>query len=49
MNCRTCGKKYSIECDYNQGRCPHHPYINVDWGHIVIAVGILMIVIGCLL
>lgn len=49
MNCRTCNKKYSIECDYNQGRCPHHPNVNVNWGNVVIAVGILMIVIGCVL
>ena len=25
MNCKTCGKDYSPECDYRQGRCPHHP------------------------
>ena len=23
--CKVCGKEYSPECDYNQGRCPHHP------------------------
>lgn len=23
--CTTCGKDYSPQCDYNQGRCPHHP------------------------
>jgi len=23
--CKTCNKEYSITCDYNQGRCPHHP------------------------
>jgi len=27
MKCNTCGKKYSADCDYNQGRCPHHPPI----------------------
>lgn len=25
MKCNTCKKDYSPECDYNQGRCPHHP------------------------
>ena len=29
--CTTCGKEYSPECDYKQGRCPHHtPLINVQ-------------------
>lgn len=25
MNCNICKKEYSADCDYNQGRCPHHP------------------------
>jgi len=25
MTCSTCGKEYTASCDYNQGRCPHHP------------------------
>lgn len=25
MKCSTCRKEYSPECDFNQGRCPHHP------------------------
>ncbi len=25
MKCNTCNKEYSPECEYNQGRCPHHP------------------------
>jgi hypothetical protein len=25
MKCDTCNKEYSPDCDYNQGRCPHHP------------------------
>jgi len=25
MYCSTCHRKYTPECDYNQGRCPHHP------------------------
>lgn len=24
-NCTVCNKQYSPDCDYNQGRCPHHP------------------------
>ena len=23
--CTACGKEYSPDCDYKQGRCPHHP------------------------
>ena len=23
--CNICRKDYSPDCDYNQGRCPHHP------------------------
>ena len=23
--CNLCRKEYSPECDYKQGRCPHHP------------------------
>jgi hypothetical protein len=25
INCQTCGDVYSVDCDYQQGRCPHHP------------------------
>ncbi len=25
MKCKTCGKTYSSDCDWRQGRCPHHP------------------------
>jgi hypothetical protein len=25
MTCDTCGKEYNVNCDYKQGRCPHHP------------------------
>ncbi len=27
MTCKTCGKEYTIDCDYRQGRCPLHPPI----------------------
>jgi hypothetical protein len=31
MKCNTCKKEYSADCDYNQGRCPHHPpMINIQ-------------------
>ena len=31
MKCDTCGNEYSPECDYKQGRCPHHPpMINIQ-------------------
>jgi hypothetical protein len=23
--CKTCNKEYSLSCDWDQGRCPHHP------------------------
>lgn len=25
MLCKTCGNIYTTSCDWNQGRCPHHP------------------------
>ena len=25
MKCTVCRKEYSPDCDYGQGRCPHHP------------------------
>jgi hypothetical protein len=25
MKCKNCGKPYSPDCDWRQGRCPHHP------------------------
>ena len=25
MKCNICRKEYSPDCDYKQGRCPHHP------------------------
>jgi hypothetical protein len=29
--CKVCRKEYTPECDYNQGRCPHHPpLINIQ-------------------
>jgi len=25
MKCTTCNREYSPDCDWQQGRCPHHP------------------------
>jgi len=25
MKCDICRKEYTINCDFRQGRCPHHP------------------------
>jgi hypothetical protein len=25
IDCETCGQEYTPECNYRQGRCPHHP------------------------
>jgi hypothetical protein len=31
MNCDICKKEYSPDCDYKQGRCPHHkPMIDIQ-------------------
>lgn len=31
VNCATCGETYTPDCDYRQGRCPHHPpLVDVD-------------------
>jgi hypothetical protein len=31
MKCNLCKQEYTPECDYNQGRCPHHPpMINIQ-------------------
>ncbi len=31
MKCDLCNKEYSPDCDYKQGRCPHHPpMINIQ-------------------
>lgn len=31
MKCNICKQEYSPECDYKQGRCPHHPpMINIQ-------------------
>lgn len=25
IDCQICGREYMPACDYQQGRCPHHP------------------------
>jgi hypothetical protein len=25
MKCQSCNKEYSPDCNWKQGRCPHHP------------------------
>jgi len=31
MKCKICRQEYSSDCDYNQGRCPHHkPMLNIQ-------------------
>lgn len=31
MKCKTCRQEYTPDCDYNQGRCPHHkPMIDIQ-------------------
>lgn len=31
VKCKICRQEYSPDCDYNQGRCPHHkPMINIQ-------------------
>jgi len=31
MKCKLCRQEYSAECDYRQGRCPHHPATIPKW------------------
>jgi hypothetical protein len=31
MKCTVCHKEYSPDCNYQQGRCPHHlPMLNIQ-------------------
>jgi hypothetical protein len=58
MKCNTCNKEYSPECDYKQGRCPHHPpMINIQTkdtskGHFYVSLvksAIRIVAGGCLI
>jgi len=31
MKCELCQQEYSPQCDYRQGRCPHHPSMLTDY------------------
>jgi hypothetical protein len=55
MKCNTCNKEYTAECDYNQGRCPHHPPLlniqpkDTSQGHFYVSLvkSIIRIGAGC--
>ena len=55
MKCNTCNKEYTAECDYNQGRCPHHPPLlniqpkDTSKGHFYVSLvkSIIRIGAGC--
>jgi len=55
MKCNTCNKEYAPECDYNQGRCPHHPPLlniqpkDTSKGHFYVSIvkSIIRIGAGC--
>lgn len=55
--CKVCNKEYSPECDYNQGRCPHHPPLlniqpkDVSKGHFYVSLvksAVRIVAGGCL-
>jgi len=55
MKCNTCNKDYTPDCDYNQGRCPHHPPLlniqpkDTSKGHFYVSIvkSIIRIGAGC--
>ena len=55
MKCNTCNKEYTEKCDYNQGRCPHHPPLlniqpkDTSKGHFYVSIvkSIIRIGAGC--
>jgi hypothetical protein len=58
MKCKTCNKEYTADCDYNQGRCPHHaPMLNIQpkdtsKGHFYVSLAksaIRIVAGGCLI
>ena len=58
MNCDICKKEYSPDCDYKQGRCPHHkPMIEIQpkdtsKGHFYVSLvksAIRIVAGGCLI
>ena len=58
MKCNTCNKEYTSDCDYNQGRCPHHPPLlniqpkDTSKGHFYVSLvksGLRIIAGGCII
>ncbi len=52
MKCDTCNKEYSPDCDYRQGRCPHHePLIDIPiWRAVIYFIAApIFIGVWCLL
>lgn len=56
--CPTCHNQYSPDCDWNQGRCPHHPpMINIQpkdtsKGHFYVSIvksAVRIVAGGCLI
>ena len=56
--CTTCGKQYSAECDWNQGRCPNHPPLlnitpkDTSKGHFYVSIvksAVRIVAGGCLI
>ena len=33
MKCKICGNEINVNCDWNQGRCPHRPAD--DWSLVL--------------
>ena len=50
--CKVCDKPYSPDCDWQQGRCPHHPPLlniqprDTSRGHFYVSIVKSMIRIG---
>ena len=58
MKCDLCKKEYSPLCDYNQGRCPHHPPMfniqpkDTSKGHFYVSIvksAVRIVAGGCLI
>ena len=58
MKCETCNKEYSPDCNYKQGRCPHHPPLlniqpkDTSKGHFYVSLvksAIRIVAGGCLI
>ena len=58
MKCNTCRKEIAVDCDYNQGRCPHRkPMIEIQpkdtsKGHFYVSLvksAIRIVAGGCLI